>query len=55
MRTHLEEHSNDSSYNWEYFDGLDDCPADIQEKVKTAVIEGKIADEDFKGVCVLLK
>jgi hypothetical protein len=30
-------------------DGLDELPEELQQKFKTAIIEGKIADEDFKG------
>lgn len=37
-------------YNWELLDGLTDLPPDMMDKVKTAIVEGKIADEDFKGV-----
>jgi hypothetical protein len=31
-------------------DGYDELPADLQEKVKTALEEGHVADEDWKGV-----
>jgi hypothetical protein len=55
MREYLMANSKDDDYNWEFFDGLDECPPDVQKKVKTAIIEGKIADEDFRGVCSLFK
>jgi hypothetical protein len=31
-------------------DGLEEMPPDYQAKIKTAIREGKIADEDWKGV-----
>jgi len=34
-------------------DGLEDMPAELQSKVKTAIIEGKIADEDWRGVGII--
>jgi hypothetical protein len=34
-------------------DGLDELPEEYQTKFKTAIIEGKIADEDWKGVCYI--
>jgi hypothetical protein len=34
-------------------DGLEDMPEDLQNKVKNAIIEGKIADEDWRGVSIL--
>jgi len=34
-------------------DGLSELPEEYQRKFKTAIIEGKIADEDWKGVCFI--
>lgn len=32
------------------FDGFDELPVDLQEKVKTALADGHIADDDWTGV-----
>jgi serine/threonine-protein kinase ATR len=40
----------DGEYRWDFLDGLSDLPEDLQDKIKTAIREGKIADEDFRGV-----
>lgn len=37
-------------YNWDYLDGLNEMPSHFQEKIKLAIVEGKIADEDWNGV-----
>lgn len=43
-------------YNWDLMDGLqgedanERIPPDLQEKFKRAIIEGHIADEDWRGV-----
>lgn len=36
--------------NVDLFDGLDELPNDLQEKVKTALANGHIADDDWTGV-----
>ena len=41
---------DEDEYQWDNMDGLEDMPQDFQEKIKRAIIEGKIADEDWKGV-----
>lgn len=51
LREYLKQGEPDGEYQWDYMDGLDELPAEYQQKLKTAVIEGKIADEDWKGVC----
>lgn len=43
MRSYLEQGDPDTGYKWDYFDGLDELPEKDQEKVKKAVIEGKIS------------
>lgn len=44
-----------NNYKWDFFDGLEDSldciPVDLQEKVKRAVRQGHVDDEDFNGVC----
>lgn len=50
IRTYLEQEGEAGDYQWEYMDGLADVPADVEAKFKKAIIEGKISDEDFKGV-----
>lgn len=49
MRKSLGEDMPDSEYNWDLMDGLEECPPDVQAKFKKAIIDGKIADEDFRG------
>ncbi len=49
LRDYLEQDDPSTGFKWDFFDGLDELPADQQAKVKTAVIDGKIADEDWKG------
>lgn len=36
------------------FDGYDALPDDIQAKVKRALDQGHVDDEDWKGVCPIL-
>lgn len=36
--------------NVDLFDGFDELPDDLQEKVKTALADGHIADYDWTGV-----
>ena len=36
--------------NLDLFDGFDELPNDLQEKVKTALADGHIADDDWTGV-----
>lgn len=50
LREYLKQGDPDGEYQWDFMDGLDEVPEEYQEKLKTAVIEGKIADEDWKGV-----
>jgi hypothetical protein len=40
-------------YKWENLDGLEEMPSEYQERIKLAITEGKIADEDWKGVSKL--
>ena len=35
------------------FDGFDELPGDLQEKVKTALADGHIADDDWTGVLLI--
>ncbi|KAI9743791.1 MAG: serine/threonine-protein kinase M1 [Claussenomyces sp. TS43310] len=49
IRNNLKQGDPNGEYQWEYMDGLEECPPDVQEKFKTAVINGKVADEDFNG------
>ena len=49
LREYLEQGDPATGYKWDYFDGLDELEPSDQEKVKKAVIDGKIADEDWKG------
>ncbi|KFY07057.1 hypothetical protein V492_07490 [Pseudogymnoascus sp. VKM F-4246] len=49
LREYLKQGDPDGDYKWDFMDGLDEVPEEYQEKLKTAVIEGKIADEDWKG------
>ncbi|KFY29870.1 hypothetical protein V494_08417 [Pseudogymnoascus sp. VKM F-4513 (FW-928)] len=49
LREYLKQGDPDGDYKWEFMDGLDEVPEEYQEKLKKAVIEGKIADEDWKG------
>jgi hypothetical protein len=37
-------------YDWDFLDGLEDMPEAEKNKIKLAITEGKIADEDWKGV-----
>lgn len=37
--------------DFELIDGLDTLPDDAQEKVKRALQQGHVDDEDFSGVC----
>lgn len=50
LREYLKQGNPDGEYHWDYMDGLDEVPKEYQEKFKTAVIQGKIADEDWRGV-----
>lgn len=54
LREYLKQGNPDGEYQWDFMDGLDEVPEEYQEKLKTAVIQGKIADEDWKGVCIRL-
>ncbi len=36
--------------NYEYLDGYDELPPDLQEKARTALEEGHVSDSDWKGV-----
>ena len=47
VRKYLKQGDDDGPYQWDFFDGLDELEEKDQEKVKKAVIEGKIADEDW--------
>jgi hypothetical protein len=51
LREYLKQGDPDGEYQWDFMDGLDEVPDEYKDKLKTAVIEGKIADEDWKGVC----
>lgn len=51
LREYLKQGDPDGEYQWDFMDGLDEVPDEYKEKLKTAVIQGKIADEDWKGVC----
>jgi len=44
---HLQEASGDDT---DLVDGFDELPAEMQEKVKTALEEGHVADDDWRGV-----
>lgn len=35
-------------------DGLDTMPEDAQEKVKRALEQGHVDDDDFNGVCLII-
>jgi hypothetical protein len=50
LREYLKQGDPDGEYQWDFMDGIDEVPEEYQEKLKTAVIKGKIADEDWKGV-----
>ena len=39
--------------NLDLFDGFDELPDDLQEKVKTALADGHIADDDWTGVLLV--
>jgi hypothetical protein len=54
LREYLKQGDPDGEYQWDFMDGLDEVPDEYKDKLKTAVIEGKIADEDWKGVCFIL-
>jgi hypothetical protein len=47
--------ADEDEYKWDNMDGLEEMPPDYQEKIKLAITEGKIADEDWKGVSKMLK
>ncbi|OBT83091.1 hypothetical protein VE02_08598 [Pseudogymnoascus sp. 03VT05] len=49
LREYLKQGDPDGEYQWDFMDGLDEVPEEYQEKLKTAVTKGKIADEDWKG------
>ncbi|ELR07089.1 serine/threonine-protein kinase M1 [Pseudogymnoascus destructans] len=49
LREFLKQGDPDGEYQWDFMDGLNEVPEEYQEKLKTAVIKGKIADEDWKG------
>jgi hypothetical protein len=40
--------------NLELIDGYDELPEDAQEKVKRALEQGHVDDEDFNGVCLVI-
>jgi hypothetical protein len=46
--------ADEGKYNWDMLDGLEDMPSHYQDKIKLAITEGKIADEDWKGVSISL-
>lgn len=46
---HLKEESGGDT---DMIDGYDELPADLQEKVKFALANGHVPDEDWKGVCL---
>jgi hypothetical protein len=50
IRHQLQKYGDENEYNWDYLDGLEGMSPEYQEKIKTAIIEGKIADEDWNGV-----
>lgn len=52
IQRYLLQGDSDGPYQWEYMDGLEDMDEDFKRKFKTAVIEGKVPDEDFRGVSV---
>jgi hypothetical protein len=58
LRNSLLRGDPEGEYQWDYLDGLSDLNEELQNKIKTAIIEGKIADEDFNGVsphyCIVL-
>jgi hypothetical protein len=54
LRNNLRRGGPEGEYQWDYLDGLTDLNDELQDKVKTAIIEGKIADEDFNGVGLYL-
>jgi hypothetical protein len=41
----------EAEHDFERIDGLDEVPAEVQETVKRALLQGHIDDEDFAGVC----
>lgn len=50
LREYLKQGDPDGDYKWDFMDGLDELPDEYKEKLKTAVVKGKIADEDWNGV-----
>ena len=36
--------------DWSALDGYDELPEDLQEKVRRALLQGHVDDEDWKGV-----
>lgn len=46
--------ADEGEYKWDLLDGLDEMPSSYQEKIKLAITEGKIADEDWRGVSLCL-
>jgi serine/threonine-protein kinase ATR len=49
LREMLTKDGNEGEYSWDYMDGLDELDSANQNKIKTAITEGKIADEDWNG------
>lgn len=43
LREYLEQGDPDTGYKWDFLDGLDEVSEEDQERVKKAVISGKIA------------
>lgn len=42
-----------AEHDFELIDGLDTMPEDAQEKVKRALEQGHVDDDDFNGVCLI--
>lgn len=39
--------------NFDYLDGYDELPQDLQEKIRQALEQGHVDDEDWKGVSLV--
>lgn len=50
LRKNLATDNPNAPWDWDLMDGLEECSPEVQTKIKQAVIDGKIADEDFRGV-----
>lgn len=56
MQAHLAHPTREGEYRWDFMDGLqgeednEHIPEALQEKFKRAIIEGHVADEDWRGV-----